>query len=284
LTITYDDIRTAKAKGKAYDRQFSKTLISAAQGHFIHPLQLAGSPGQGAYGGAKAAVQILGNDEGPSHPGVITFPEDVDPEDNFLYFCGAHLPNAVSGGILWLIDLLVEYGGFSGTAVGQQSTGVAAGTNNLPRWQDGVGVMAMADVQSALGVTPQNLSIVFTADDNTTGNASVVLPTIASCPQAKLAHANHPYLPITKKGIKSVQSAGVAASTGAGTFAIVLFKILAMFTIPSPMNSRDVDFVLSDFLPSLPRDVALSFLWSPGATSTATLNAIAKAVALDPNA
>lgn len=286
--ITLEQIRRARAKGKAQMSTLQRAPgISFLANQSYHFFQTAGGfPSAGAYGGAKAPIQFNGTKGAPSHAGgLILLNNAVAPEDNLLSLARLLNPSTNPQGLLWIVDLLVEYGGFSGTSAIAQSTGVATGTNNLPRNTDGEGVMMFADVSAALGATPATLNVTYTDQDGLTGTTQNVT-TIASCAASKIAHLSGPFLPLAAgdRGVKSVQSAILSASTLAGTFAIVLCKPIAVLS--SPLNLGVIEGDFSNFaplLPPLPDDVALGFIWQPTTTNTPVFSGLIEALALNPD-
>lgn len=289
--ITIEQIRRARAKGKGQLTQYQKNpATSTLAGQAIHMFQFPGIPAAGSYGGARAPVQFVGNKAAPSHAsGLILFDNGVAPEDLFLSLVRLINPSTNCQGILHIVDLLVEYGGFSGTSAVLQSTAVATGVNNLPRYTNGEGVIAFIEAQTNLGATPANVTLVYTDQDGNTGTAPLQT-TIASIAAGKAVQLNGPFwgMAAGDRGIKSVQSLTLSASTLAGTIAVLLCKPLASIVCPLTLGVMEGDFSnLAPMLPPLNDDVALGFIWQPTTTNTPVLSGVVEGLALnadDPDA
>ena len=285
--ITQEQIRRARAIGKGQPFFFQKSpAISFSAGQAYHTFQTAGGiPSAGAYGALLAPIQFIGAKAAPSHNGLILFDDAIAPEENFLTFLKIINASTNGSGMLHIIDMLVEYGGFTGGSVIAQPTGVAVGGNNLPRYTDGEGVYIMPDVTAAFAAAVRTLTVSYT-DQN--GNAGVTpsVNTIASCPQSKILHTPAPFLPLAAldRGVKSIQSLTFGAPPGAGTVALLLVKLLASIPIVSGSFLGEGDFVnLQPMLPKLEDDACISFLFMPSTTNTPVLSGTGEALALDPD-
>lgn len=123
---------------------------------------------------------------------------------------------------IWLIDRLVHSGGMSGTVTTEQAVTAAS----LPRYTDGVGVVAALAVYSALGTTSVTASINYTNQAGTSGMASKAVLIPANAP----ARGIYPFcLEDGDTGVQSVQGLTLSGTTGtAGNFGILLFKPLVL--------------------------------------------------------
>jgi hypothetical protein len=276
--------------GGRYERMWSKTIPAsgATVGHMNHLFQYAGDPVAGVYTGvAKTGTPVTGGSSPTLTTGIITVPDPQANESALLTFFDAL--SAVSGqtGTFIIGDLLAYYPGFVAT-VGvyplTQTTTDVLGTNILPRYTDGEGVMIFADITTALGAVASNLSVIYTDQDGTTGTTDV-RTVLASGVQGKLGYVytgNGPFMRLATgdRGVKSIQSCLLSADTGAGAFALCLFKPL--LTIPVIQNTgpthnyglwegiSNLDAVLLSGAP------ALSMIWVPAATTVGTLTGMVK--------
>lgn len=286
--ITQEQIRRARAKGKAQDYLLQKTFPTLAAGEASLSFQVAGIPAAGAYDGSVAPLQFVGNRASLSHAsGLITFAPAVAPEVNLATFARGVNPSSNPMGIAYLVDLLCEYSGFNGnTGPAEQATGTATGDNNLPRYADGEGVMIYADVVTALGATPRGFTVRYTDQDGNTGT-TVSINTVANQAAINSVGAVGPFLPLAAgdRGAKSIQGATLAVGgTGAGTFALVLCKILATMRSELTSGLLEADFVnLQPMLPRLYDYACPAIIWVPTAANTAIWNLGGDVVALDPD-
>lgn len=286
--ITQEQIRRARAKGKAQQFIWQKTFPGIVQGEAALSFQAAGIPSAGAYDGSVAPTQFIGDRAALSHAsGLITFNDAVDPEENFMTFFRGLNGTANPQGILFLVDMLVEYSGFNGnTGPAEQATGTSTGDNDLPRHQDGENVMIYGDVVTALGVTPRGLTVRYTDQDGNTGT-TVSVNTVASQAAINSIASGSMFLPLAAgdRGVKSIQGATLAVGgTGGGTFALVLVKILGTIRVELTSGLAEADFVnLQEMLPKLDPEACPAFIWLPQTTNTAVFTAAGEVLALDPD-
>ncbi len=114
-------------------------------------------------------------------------------------------------GLLLVYDRLGHMGGLSGTTLGQQNTnGGSPGT--LTRYTGGARNFAMAEIYTAVGGSPGNLTMVYANQAGSTGITSDVA--IFGGAGRQEAGACVPFsLALGDYGIQSVTSAGIASST-----------------------------------------------------------------------
>lgn len=286
--ITQEQIRRARAKGKGQDFYFQKTLNQLLVGEAGLTFQAPGIPAAGAYDGSVGATQFIGDRAALSHAsGLLTFNAAVAPEENFLTFIRGLNASSDPAGVAYLVDLLTEYSGFNGNSGGsEQITGSSTGDNDLPRYQDGEGVMIYGDVVTALGATSRGFTVRYTDQDGNTGT-SVSINTVSS--QAAINSIGNvgPFIPLAAgdRGAKSIQGATLAVGgTGSGTFALVLCKILATLRFELTSGLCEADFVnLQQMLPKLEADACPALIWCPSTTNTALFTLAGEALALDPD-
>lgn len=283
--ITQEQIRRARAKGKSQEAFFRKSAPTLAVGEAALSFQMTGTPAAGVYDGTLAPTQFIGNKTVPSHAsGLIFFNNAISPEQNFLTFLRGLNASASPSGILYLVDLLVEYSGFIANGPAEQATGTATGDNNLPRYTDGEGILIYADVITALGVS-KTLTVRYTDQGGLTGT-TVGIATVAAQAPINSVGAVEPFLPLAAgdRGVKSIQGATLTAGGGAGTFALVLVKKLASIRVELTSGNLEGDFVnLQPMLPKLNDDACLAFIWIPSAGNTALFMLDGECIALDPD-
>lgn len=286
--ITQEQIRRARATGKAQDWLLQKTFPALAAGEASLSFQVAGIPAAGAYDGSLAPLQFVGNRAALSHAsGLITFNNAVAPEVNLATFCRGLNASANCSGIAYLVDLLVEYSGANGnTGPAEQATGTATGDNNLPRYTDGESVLIYGDVVTALGVTPRGLTVRGTDQAGNTFT-TVSITTVASQAAINSIGAVGPFLPFPAgvRGCKSIQGVTLAVGgTGGGTFALVLCRILASMRVELTSGLVEADFVNQQpMLPKVYDYGCPAIIWFPTVANTAVFELSGDVVALDPD-
>jgi len=287
--MTQEQIRRARAKGKGQSFIFSKSMPALVNGEAALSFQAAGGiPAAGAYDGSVGPTQFIGDRAALSHAGgFITFNDAVDPEENFLTFFRGINAATNPAGILFMVDLLTEYSGFNGnTGPAEQATGTATGDNDLPRYQDGEGVMIYADVVTALGATPRGLTVRYTDQDGNTGT-TVSVNTVASQAAVNSVANSNPFLPLAAgdRGVKSIQGATLAVGgTGGGTFALVLLKILATIRVELTSGLIEFDGVnLQEMMSKIEPEACVAFVWLPIIAQTGLFVGSGEVLALDPD-
>lgn len=233
---SYDSIIAALAAGNNEEASFYKNSISTTAGRWYSLWKSGGYP-------SAAATPATGSGEVPtaSTAGALRF---TNPSGSNVK-CGVRFGGGgPTAGMLMVYDRLVQTSGLSGTSTSAQTVNTTA----LTRHTDGLGVLCAIEVYSALGSTSVTATITYTDQDGNTGNTGTI-----TIPASALA--GEFIIPMTfasgDKGVKSVQSVQLSASTGTvGDFGITLYYPIAMI----PYNANDYverDLVLQ--LASLPR-------------------------------
>jgi hypothetical protein len=176
---------------------------------------------------------------------------------------------AQTAGCPILYDRLVHSGGLNGTLTTDQ----AVNTPALTRYTDGVGVEIFLEVYTATGATASNVTVTYTNSDGVSGRVSAstamqVTPVIGQMIAIPLAAGD--------KGVKSVQSVKLSASTGtAGNFGVTLVKRIVSVPCPLANNGQTLDpFALG--LPEIQEastssGACLAIMVNASTTSTGTL-------------
>lgn len=149
-----------------------------------------------------------------------------------VFATGFNIFNSTTEMTYWVIDRLSHMGGLSAIVTTAQTVNTAA----LTRYTSGVGVYAAAEIYAAIGTTITTITMTYTNSD---GVGSRVSPAITfggtnfgAGTGGVLRFIIFP-LQDGDKGVQSVQSVTVAATTGtAGNFGITLFKPLGVFSTP----------------------------------------------------
>jgi hypothetical protein len=133
---------------------------------------------------------------------------------------------------LLLIDRLSHQGGLSGTATAIQTTNLP--TAALPRYTDGVGVMAALEIYTLIGTLAQTATVSYTNEAGIAGRTSKAVVIGAANDNAAGR-----FIPIPPQdddiGIRSVESVTPSSSTAtAGNYGVTLFKPLML--IPNLAN------------------------------------------------
>ena len=149
-----------------------------------------------------------------------------------VFATGFNIFNSSTELTFWVIDRLSQMGGLSAIVTTAQTVNTAA----LTRHTSGVGVYAAAEIYTVIGTTVTTITMTYTNSD---GVGSRVSPAITFGGAGFGAGAGGVLrfiifpLQDGDKGVRSVQSVTVAASTGlAGNFGITLFKPLGVFSTP----------------------------------------------------
>lgn len=237
---SYDSIIAALASGNKEDSFFQKaSLSSLVAGQWYSHWLTAGLPSAGAAPGAVAGIAPTA-----ATNGALKFTNPSGSNTKYGLRFGIGGPTA---GLAMLYDRLVTTDGLSGTSTSVQTVNSTALTRNT----DGLGVLCAIEVYTALGATPVTATITYTDENGVAGNVGTIsIP--ANAPAGSFL------IPMTMalgdKGVKSVQSVQLSASTGtAGNFGITLYRIITTLAY----NATDYverDLVLQ--LASLPTLVA----------------------------
>ena len=169
-------------------------------------------------------------------------------------------PGLFDGGMLMLADRLVEMGGLSGTSVAAQPVATAA----LTRYTDGVGVLACAEIYTAIGTTATTITLDYTDDDGNPSQTSTPTP-IGGATRNQIGKMIPLSLAVGDRGVSAVNTATLAASTvsAAGNFGITLLKPLLV--IPAAVIPHEIDMdpitFLGGYLPKVEPGACLQLLW-----------------------
>jgi len=217
---TWDGVLSNRAAGKADDRLYYKASQTTVAANWSSFFRSGGVPSAGAYtnipGGAAHNVATVG-----------AFPliNPTSPDKKYLLNFGA---NHLTGtNIVLLLDLLVAAGNINANTTGNQTVNTTA----LTRYTDGVGVLMILEVTTALGATASNVTITYTNQEGTSGRTTGALAMTASAVvfrlQPTIGGALIP-LQAGDTGVRSVQTIAFSAAMGGGVVAILLYKPLLL--------------------------------------------------------
>lgn len=205
-----------------------------------------GIPGPGSLtGSAGTGTQIKQSVQGAG----INIGAAVSPASRHILSMQVFSPTAtLVPAVALLCDFLVHWPSCVVTGTPTALTAAA-----LPRYTDGIGVMALASVQSAFGAAAPALTLTCTySDDSSAVGGVLTAPAVSAVTTTLLASAGHPFmrLPVGKVGIKAITSYALASGT-TGTAALFLVKPLAMMPVLAQYQACERDCVVQ--LPSIPQ-------------------------------
>jgi hypothetical protein len=157
-----------------------------------------------------------------------------------------------------IADRLSHQGGLSGTTTGAQTTNLP--TAALTRYTDGVGVMLGITIYTAVGATATTITASYTNQAGTSGQTT---PLTVFGGTGFNAANRMCLLPLASgdTGVRAVASVTITASTlTAGNFGVTLFKPLAAFYLPAPLeqvNANFLDGYMRGGIPEVLDDAAL---------------------------
>lgn len=241
------------------DLGFQKnTALTTVAATYVTLWAAPGIPTTGVYtGSADTAVQATS-----STTGAVYVANATSPRKLFLTAIEAFAATASMTGTLIVLDRLLYYPGIDhATASHPLTNGVA-----LSRYTTGRGVMAFLEITTALGVTARNVTLTYTDQGGTAGNASATIAVTASAVAQQLGHSQL-YIPLAAGdyGIRSVQTV-TFSGTNSGISCLVLAKELARFPIGAAFQATTLDLIRSGKgIQQITDNACLMFLFLPAA-------------------
>jgi hypothetical protein len=274
---TVADIISARDSGQWLSIDFKKTAAGVANpfgdsGGWNELFTGSGNPSAGSFAGSAGVGTQLNNATAGALAPVLA----VTPAKRHLLSmqaatnsAGAPYPNG-----LILCDFLFYYPAL--VVTGTPTTLDNSAT--LSRYTDGIGVMGITAVQSALGASSAQLTFTYTGAVNAGSQTSLQYMrarAVSSLGQTANVDtdiaASFMTMTAGDTGIKSVQSYTLTGGT-TGTVAVVLVKPLAYFPVYLNKQAGERDYVFN--IPSLPKiedGACLGFLsFGTGANVSAT--------------
>lgn len=215
---TWDGVLAARGGGKGDDFMGFKASQTTVANQWSIFYRSTGVPGAGAYTNIPGgAVHTRAS------AGAWPLISPTDPDKKYLLSPGA---NHLTGtNIVCLVDLLVAAGNINANATGAQTVNTTA----LTRYTDGVGVMMIFDVTTALGATASNVTVAYTNQAGTGSRSTGAIAMTTSC----IVYRAQPVsggiimpLQATDYGVRSVQTVTFSAAMAAGVVSILLYKPL----------------------------------------------------------
>lgn len=249
-----DLVSEITVNGKFYRSIFAKISTNAATSaasRWHSTFAWTGNPGPGAYSGTAGAATPLSS----TSAGALLLDAAVTPDTRHLLNMTMYTPTTtMCPATAILCDFLMYYPTLS---VAATAGSALANTATLPRYTDGVGVMAFAEVAGTLlGAAAPVLTIAYTCAADSARSGTLTAPAASLPLSALFATSSSHWLPFPTAtppvtGVKAIGSYTVATTTTGGV-ALVLVKPLAA---PMPILALNVaserDYLVQ--LPSLPR-------------------------------
>jgi hypothetical protein len=220
VITTYDGIIAARAGGKADDIVALKSSFTTVASTWSSTFRAAGMPGVGTYTAIPTGAAMTAANVGALSLG-FTAPTGGDKK----YLLGAGFSSSSQLNFAWLVDILWAGGTVSAVLNTAQTVSSAA----LTRYTTGAGVLATAEVTTALGATPSTFTLNYTNQAGTSGQVSAAATLAASTIAQRLMPSGQ--LPIIfpasgDTGIRAIASTTLSAAMGSGVLALQLFKPL----------------------------------------------------------
>lgn len=272
-----DDIISEIANGKFFRSEWNKITGATAYtaNRWYDFSGLSGYPVANAWSGTALAFQNTN-----SSSAFSTYTGGNVSADTKHLINMAAITGVATGvpGTLMLLDMQGYWPGISTNSLSLQTL---TGTPTL-RYTNGEGCRLFTVTTVASGATAHTISLSYTDQDGTTGNAlPVTVSMTASAIVGHIAHSGSaasnfgPFLPLASGdyGVRNVASVTFSAASGAGTCALVLARPIAQIPLvtTSLLSERD----LLNQLPSLPRiydDACLTWIYFAGAATAASTN------------
>lgn len=262
-----DALVAAQSDTGVQERVFSKSLGAtlAAGDPPINLMPYGNQPAARTPNATKAATQITN----VITTGILPFTDPTGSNKLALESVQSRLvttDNSVGDSVsLVIVDRLLEYGGFAAnTNALQNPTNPVA----LSRYTDGIGVMMAAVVSVApVGATPVTLTVTYDSPDGV-GHTVAVTTRIDGTVLGRVIHGNDYFIPVAQRGVKRITQVQLSATTaGAGQYAIVLFKVLAVIPLTRRPDSKSFLFGPGKILPRIYPGAALDFFLVNGSTT-----------------
>ena len=261
---SYDAILDAlSVAGKGQDREFNKASITTVANTPWSLWTAAGEPGAGTFGGTPLAARAVTG----ATTGALAFTNPTAPDTLHLLMMEAL--SSVAAGTLKLVDRLLDYAGISATSTSLQTMD---NTVTLPRYTTGAGVMMFAEVTTALGATPQTMTIIY-VDQGGAAGTTTLAPAVSAA--ANRIPQTGFFIPLAAgdSGVRSITSVQFGGSMGAGVINMTLCRSFPSLPIQIAAMMVERNLVLhTPRLQQIVDNAALSLLLMAATTSSGTIS------------
>ncbi len=232
----FDDLIRALSSGAGNLSPLQKLLTAPTAGAFTSMWPAVGLPGVGGYAGT--ALEATQQDD--SVAGGISLPAPPTGKTRHLVHAsmGGGANSAV--GQIFILDRLLMYPGIDNTAAGLQTfTNPVA----LPRYADGLGVMAFLEVTTLLGTGSPVAT--FAYKNSLNQSKSTTFSIVASAAVGQIMPSGSLYIPLAAGdlGVRQATSIQLSGAQSAGVSALVLAKPIAAIPVVGAGNLSTRDFV-----------------------------------------
>lgn len=216
----------------------------------------------GTYGNGAIPTSAVATSKATT--GAMPFTNAAAGKEKWMIQASAVSLNA---GTLIAYDRLLHCGGFSGTAITDQTVQGSPASPAITRNTGGVGNFAMYEVYTAIGATATTLTMTYTNQSGTGSRTSTV--NIGGTGFNTQGRAMIIPLANGDTGVQAVEKVKLTATTGtAGNYGITIGRPLAYISCGVAGVAGWRDFTTG--LPALPKidnDACISFLWVPSTTA-----------------
>lgn len=222
---SWDDVIYARGNNNYDDVQIQKNSITTVANATSNLYRATGFPPAGGYANIpNGATHNVDSD------GAIPLNHRAGKT---AYFQNLGARMATGTNILLLYDLLVAGGNINANTTSAQTITFP----NLTRYVDGVGVMMVFEVTTALGSTAANLTVTYTDSGGISGR-SVSFSLTTSAVVYRLQPVQF-QVTISQPGVRTITQVQLSAAMGAGYLAALLFKPIAF--IPTLATTAQVE-------------------------------------------
>lgn len=271
-----DLVNEITVNGKFKRAQFQKTNsagATSAAGRWHSMFTWNGIPTAGSYTGTAGVATVLNS----SSTGALDIGTAVSPDTRHLLSTQVVTPSTViTPATLILCDFLLYYP----SCVVTGSPTALNNTATIPRYTDGVGVMAMIEVQTALGAASPALTLNYRdqSDNDAAATLALTSPANSAPISTMFAYSGTPFMPLLAgdTGVKRINSYTLASGT-TGTVSMVLVKPLAEIPLLAANTATERDYLSQ--LPALPQiqdGACLGFIVLIGGAMTTLQSVVGK--------
>lgn len=217
---SWDGIVSAQAAGKYDSVICEKNSLTTVSSNWSIMSKVAGNPPATAYNNIPGSSGMT-----QTSLGAVPLSLPASGEKKYLLNVGGS--NGAGTNIVLLVDLLAANDNILATSTASQTVNTSA----LLRYTGGTGVYVILEVTTQLGGTAANVTLTYTNQAGT-GSRSTGAQALSTGGVVRrlqpTAYGPVMLLNTTDRGVRSVESAILSASMGAGVLAVLLYKPLAV--------------------------------------------------------